>query len=130
VTAARVAWACAAAVFALSVAVQHNDPDPAPWMAMYGAAAMLCAARAAGRAWRMPPLVVGAVALVWCASLLPDAVGWLRSPRSGEPVALTMKTDDPGEELAREAGGLTLVVLACVALARRPRRGDGAPAMR
>jgi hypothetical protein len=118
-------------VFVLSAAVQYNDPDPLPWILIYGAAAVVCAAfavvpvhSAAARVVGVGGVVVAAVAGVWAITLLPDAVRWLDSDH--DAVAFTMKTGDVGEELARECGGLTLVVVANVAVAvavgRRRRR--------
>lgn len=110
-------------VFALSVVVQHNDPDPLPWMAIYASAALLCAARALGRVVVVPAGVVAVVASVWMLILTPAAVAWLKSDH--EAIAFTMKTGDAGEELAREAGGLGLVALAAVLLVVEGRRHRG-----
>ena len=121
----RVMAAVLAVLFALSVAVQHNDPDPLPWMLLYGAACAICVASAAGRRVSVPAAVVAVVAAAWLIALLPDALSWLRSPRAREPVSFTMKTDDPGEELVREAGGLALVVVACAGLGLHRARGRG-----
>jgi hypothetical protein len=98
----RVAAGAMSAVFALSVAVQWNDPDPAHWMALYGLALALAAQAAFGRV----PLVPNAAALALFAVLalraLPDLLG-------GRKEAFThwhmLSSED---EVAREAGGLLI----------------------
>ncbi len=101
-------------IFALSVIVQGNDPDPLVWMAIYGAAAVACLLAAAGRRTRAVPAVVGAIAFVWGLTLVPSALEFLRSDH--EAVRFTMKTGDPLEEMARECGGLLLVFAWCTGL--------------
>ncbi|MDP2340216.1 MAG: transmembrane 220 family protein [Deltaproteobacteria bacterium] len=100
-------FAAGAALFALSVYVQHNDPDPVVWMLIYGAACLICVAVVVGKRALVPAAVVGVVALIWASTLASSAVAWLRSDH--EAVAFTMKTGDAGEEEARECGGLLLV---------------------
>lgn len=107
-------------VFALSVVVQHNDPDPLPWMAIYGSAAVVCALRAARTVVVVPAAVLVLVATTWMATLAPAALTWLRSDH--EAVSFMMKTGDAGEELAREAGGLGLVAIAGALLVVEGRR--------
>ena len=68
----RVAFAAFAVLFALSVAVQYNDPDPLPWMALYGCAAVVAGLAAAKRSMLVPAGVVGLVALVWALTLAPS----------------------------------------------------------
>ncbi len=106
--------------FALSVAVQHNDPDPLPWMAIYGAACALCGLRAAGRRAANVAAVVAVVAVLWAATLVPGAIVWLQSDH--EALGPTMKTGDEGEEVTREMGGLLLVAVACGLLGLEGRR--------
>lgn len=109
----RPAWFLAVALFAYATAVQWNDPDALRWMFLYGGAALLCAEAA----FRWPPAwvpgTIGAVALVWAATLLPHVVS---------DMALTF------DEEERELGGLVIVaaVMAAVALGSwraRNRRG-------
>jgi hypothetical protein len=57
-----------AALFVFSAALQLNDPDPVPWVAIYLAGAALAGMAAAGRwpPWRRPvALAVAGIALVW-----------------------------------------------------------------
>lgn len=95
-----------ALLFALSAAVQVNDPDPARWIAIYAAAMSTCAL-----APRLPgpaiPAGIGAIALVWALGLTP---GVLAEASWGDLID-TMKHDNHAEE-ARELGGLALVVAA------------------
>lgn len=107
-------------VFALGAVVQYNDPDPIPWMLIYGAAAFACALFARGRAHWAVPAAVAAVAFVWGAMLAPEALG----VRFGEMVE-TFQMKDPRVEVGREMWGLTLIfvwmaVLAVVTWRARP----------
>ena len=110
-----------AALFALSVAVQYNDPDPVRWMAIYGAACvvtLLVAIR--GRAPLAASVAVGFIALVWC-------VYWASTSRAelatyGHMFDAWEMKNEPIEE-AREASGLLIVSvwMAIVALQTRVR---------
>jgi len=56
-----------AALFALAVAVQYNDPDPVRWMAIYGAACIVTLMVAIrGRAPTAAPVAVGLIVWAWC----------------------------------------------------------------
>jgi Transmembrane family 220, helix len=125
----RVAGVVAALLFLLSAAVQHNDPDPLPWMAVYGAAAVLGVVVAWGRGGTrtgVAALLLLGVSVVWLWTLGPAAVRFLATPRP-EGVSYAMKAGDVVEEEAREAGGLLLVALWSAAVAGRARRGKLAP---
>lgn len=73
------AWPLANAVmllaFAISVIVQINDPDPFVWMAIYGAAALVCALEITRRARWWMATMVGGVALVWAVTIAPRVIG-------------------------------------------------------
>lgn len=58
-----------------AVAVQYNDPDPVPWMAMYLAAAGVSAAGAMDRLRWEAAAGVAVVALGWAAVLAWRVVG-------------------------------------------------------
>lgn len=109
---ARVTQLLLGLVFVLSTWVQHNDPDPIPWMLVYGSAALLCfvgAARAAvGNVVVGAAVVLGLVAGAWACTRLSAMGRFFASDRP--PLAFHMKTDDTDEEEAREGGGLALVV--------------------
>ena len=93
------------AVFVLSALAQINDPDPAPWLAMYLTAAIMCVAhyRATPGPWL--PLTLLAGSLVWILFLLPDVVGSV--PPADIVASLSMRSR--AVEEAREIGGLTLI---------------------
>jgi hypothetical protein len=125
----RVAGGVTALVFLLSAAVQHNDPDPIPWMALYGAAAVLGVVTALGRAGRSVGVIaalLGGISLVWVLTLAPSLVTFVSTPRP-EGLSYTMKAGDTVEEEAREAGGLVLVALWSGAVAWAARRGKLRP---
>ena len=108
-----------AALFALAVAVQYNDPDPVRWMAIYGAACvvtLLVAIR--GHAPLAASVAVGFIALAWC-------VYWASTSRAalgtyGHMFDAWEMKNEPIEE-AREASGLLIVSvwMAVVALQTR-----------
>lgn len=95
-----------AALFVFAVIVQHNDPDPVRWMAIYGAAAAVSAVFAAGRRPRWPPALVGAAALGWGATLVPRVA----SLPPGQLFSSWGMTGAAMEE-GRELGGLVIVAL-------------------
>jgi hypothetical protein len=128
-------WLMAAA-FALSVAVQYNDPDPVQWMAIYGAAmaaSIWAARRPRDYPWWFPALVA-IVAVIWDGRLLPQvAAGHVRVPE----LFASWEMKNERVEVARESGGLLIVtawmaVTTVVALlrrrGRRPDRNDEADA--
>jgi hypothetical protein len=87
------------------VLLQYNDPDPLPWMALYGSAAVVSAAVPHWRRGWVAAAVVAAVAAVWAASLWAGVAGvvdasdlWRKMSEKGGRV----------EEM-REAGGLSIV---------------------
>lgn len=106
-----------ALVFASFVAVQYNDPDPAVWMSLYGAA-MLAFAWDAWRGVRWwAPLAVIAVALPWAAYLFSRVAGMPGFPSFG----LGQGMISEAVEQTRELGGLTLVTVAMASLSLRAR---------
>jgi hypothetical protein len=107
-------------LFAVAVAVQYNDPDPARWMALYGAAFLvtLIAARR-GSGPTVAAACVGAVALVW-------GLYWAIS--SGAALTLYEHMFDAWEmknasiEEAREASGLFIVAIWMAIVAAHSRQ--------
>ena len=93
-----------AALLAVSVVLQYNDPDPARWMAIYGVGALLSVALPARRAAALPGVVLGAAALAWAAYLVYDTWGAIGL---GD---LTGRMSEKGGavEEGREAGGLAI----------------------
>jgi len=106
--------------YALSVAVQYNDPDPLPWMAIYAAAAATTLAWERGRGVRAPALILLALSAAWAAWILARL-------ELGVPLAEALGDwgmHGQGSEEAREIGGLAFVAAWMAALAARPERGD------
>jgi hypothetical protein len=109
------------AMFAFSVAVQFNDPDPLLWMAIYGVAAIVCGFEMR----RMTPLwaaaLVAVTALMWS--------GWIALRVHDVPFGALFaewEMQDVDVEEAREMYGLAIVgiwmmFIAGVAWARRSR---------
>ncbi|HSA57117.1 MAG TPA: transmembrane 220 family protein [Gemmatimonadaceae bacterium] len=116
----RVADALFLLMFAFSVVVQFNDPDPLAWAAMYGLAAAASALSLAGRLRPWFPALVGATALVWAVTLAPRVVG--RVPFLDMFGAFEMK--DVGVEESREMYGLLLIAAWMVVLFVRKRGSD------
>ncbi len=106
-----------AALYAVSVALQYNDPDPIRWMLIYGAAAVASALLPHRRWAPALALATAAVAVAWAAVLVPEIWGrvgftdlWRKMSEKGGAV-----------EVERETGGLIIVTgwLVLGALLRR-----------
>lgn len=107
-----------AALFALAVAVQYNDPDPVRWMAIYGAAcAVTITAAVRGAALLAASATVGVTALAW-------AVYWASTSQTSLGTyahmfgAWEMKNEPI--EIAREASGLLIVAVWMAVLTVKP----------
>ena len=103
----RIGAAVGAVAFVWMATLQRNDPDPAPWFAIYGAAALVSAV---GALRRTPLLLAAALALLsfgWAATLLPEMIS---------------ESAWTGTEVEREVGGLVLVGVWMLALGSEGRR--------
>ena len=122
----RIAHAVMATCFALSVAVQLNDPDPLPWIVVYGGALVACVlAYAEKQAWPVAALT-GVVALGWAIAIFTSMADGL-VPVSELFVEPGMKTARVEE--SREVLGLSIVVawtavICALALRDRGARGS------
>ncbi|HEV8364918.1 MAG TPA: transmembrane 220 family protein [Gemmatimonadaceae bacterium] len=105
-------------MFALSVVVQFNDPDPIRWVAIYGAAALVCLLSLIKRVRKWQPLLVGAAALVWAVTIAPRVVGRV-DPKS---MFSAWEMKDLGIEESREMYGLLLVAFWMAVVALRAGR--------
>lgn len=101
----RIADALFFLMFAFSVVVQGNDPDPLAWMAIYGAAAVACLLSLAGRLPWWFAVITGIVALAWAATIAPRVIGQV--PFLDMFAEFEMK--DIGVEESREMYGLLLI---------------------
>ncbi len=116
----RIANGLLLALFVLSTAVQYNDPDPAIWMAIYGAASLVCLIAFSNRLkWPLPALV-GLTAAVWVALWIPR---WWGKTTLSDTFGHMGMVDIAAEE-ARETLGLGLVVswMALIAIRAGRRR--------
>lgn len=112
-------------LFLLALVLQYNDPDPLPWMAIYGAAALCCLLALGGRLSRWLPVLVGLAALAWAAVLAPGVVGKV-GPRD---LFREVSMATPAIEEGREMVGLLIVALWMLVLLAgtgRGRRARGA----
>ena len=114
----RAADAVMVLLFAFGAAVQLNDPDPARWIAIYSLAAIACLLSLLGRLHWTVPALLGAVAVVWAATLSPLVLG--RVPFGEMFGAWEMKNIDV--EQSREMYGLLIIALWMLVLALRTRR--------
>ena len=106
-------------LFSLGAAVQVNDPDPIPWLAVYALAAAACLRSLLRRMhWSLPALLC-AVALAWALTLAPRVVG--RVPFRDMFGAFEMRT--VGIEESREMYGLLIIAAWMAAVAARARIG-------
>jgi hypothetical protein len=113
-----------AALFAVSAALQYNDPDPWQWIAIYVAAAAACVLWGLRRtAWPLAT-AVALGALAWAATLLPDVLGHVGL----SDLFLRMNEKGGRVEIGREIGGLTIVLAWMVVLLLGERRRAAARA--
>ena len=111
-------------LFLFAAAVQLNDPDPLGWIALYAAAAAVCALEIRRRTPAWAPLVVAAVAVVWAASLWPRARDVPLGALFAEWEMRNLRVEE-----AREMYGLAIVALwmtitAAIVFRRRRRSSD------
>jgi transmembrane protein TMEM220 len=123
----RTLWTIANAVmvlaFVFSVIVQVNDPDPLSWMAVYGAAALLCGLELRRLVRPLFPALLAALALAWAATIAPRVVGQV--PFADMFAEFEMR--NAGVEESREMYGLLIVAgwMAAVAVAALVRQRGG-----
>ena len=102
----RVASGVMAVLFFVCVALQYNDPDPVRWMAMYGAATVVCAVHARrGRIAAAFPLSLAGIAVAWGAFTAEHIHGRFEWHHLAE----TMHAGTPQIEESRESLGLFIV---------------------
>ena len=96
-------------LFLFSAGLQLNDPDPAAWVAIYGAAAAACGwmamAPARRLSTRMLPLAVALTAFVWAGLIAARAAGLVELPALFE----SWEMKDAAVEETREMYGLLIV---------------------
>ena len=103
----------------VAAALQHNDPDPLRWIALYVAAALAGVAALHVRGGWRAALAVAAVAAVWAAITWADVAGGV----AADDLWRKMSEKGGKVEAYREAAGLTIVatwLLAVGLLGRRP----------
>jgi hypothetical protein len=107
-------------MFGASVAVQINDPDPLPWMAVYGGAALIALLECIRPVRPIFPALLSVTALGWAATIAPRVIG--KVPFAEMFGAFEMK--DVRVEESREMYGLLLVAfwMAAVAMVAWRRR--------
>ncbi|HJU75515.1 MAG TPA: transmembrane 220 family protein [Gemmatimonadaceae bacterium] len=105
-------------LFALSVVVQWNDPDPFVWMAIYGAAAVACALSLARKLPRWLPMLIALIAILWSLTFVPRVLGKVPFLDMFQ----TWEMNDIGIEESREMYGLLIVAAWMLVLAWRQRR--------
>ena len=104
--------------YLLSAIVQYNDPDALPWILIYLAASLMCAAQFLRRLPRWLPTSLLFISLVWIGTLLPDIVGQVSLADIVESVSMKTRA----VEEAREIGGLALIAIwSAVLMSRRGR---------
>lgn len=108
-----------AALFAVCVVLQYNDPDPIRWMLVYGVAMGISALLPFDRRVAIAGFVIGALALAWAVLLISgiyDKVAF-------SDVFGKMSEKGGAVEEEREAGGLLIEgVWLVLASAYRRRR--------
>jgi hypothetical protein len=113
-----------AALFVFSAALQHNDPKPARWMAIYLAAAAACGLAVAGRNFRVLPAVVGLISLAWAITY------FVRGVPSVSPAHMFDEWEMKNQQVleTRELFGLLIVTawMIVLVIASRTARRPGA----
>jgi hypothetical protein len=103
-----------AVLFAISVGLQVNDPDPVRWILIYGAAGLAVGLLPARRVMMSPALAVGVIAAAWGGYIGSQVVGVIHF----SDLWLKMREKGGAVEVGREAGGLAIVavgLLGCTA---------------
>jgi len=113
---------------ATSAVLQLNDPDPALWVAAYGAATMAFGAGAIGRANNWLTGVTMLFLILLAARSAPGFFEWLTEHR-GESITGEMSADKAYIEETREFLGLVIALGGLGAMLcwppRRPSGGSG-----
>ena len=107
-----VCWALAV-LFAVSVGLQVNDPDPVRWMLIYGAAGLVIGIMPAHRLLVPIAIAIGLIAAGWGAYLGNQVFGTIQI----SDLWLEMSEKGGAVEVGREAGGLIIVALTMIATA-------------
>ena len=104
-------------IYLASAALQYNDPDPLPWVLLYGAAGLACLLPLGRGIGRHAAAFVAAIALGWAVVLAPGIEGVA-------PADLTssMQAKDGKVEIAREVGGLALIFVGMIFVREADRR--------
>lgn len=106
-------------IYLLSAAVQYNDPDARLWIAMYLAAAAMCAMQFRKNPPRWLPRALLLFSMVWIGALLPSIIGQV----SLTEIFASIRMQTQAVEEAREIGGLVLVGLWAGVLSYAQRAG-------
>lgn len=104
-------------VFALSAALQYNDPDPYIWMPIYLYGALLCYLAIKGRYNRALYIIGLIVYAGYGIALFFDKTGvisWVKE-HDAENIVQSMKATKPWIEETREFFGLLILIIALVA---------------
>jgi hypothetical protein len=121
----RVASAIMAVFFGCAAGVQLNDPDPIPWIAVYGSACLL--ACFGGWGLRTPTIfsvALAVLALRWASQLAAQIDGRIRL----SDLFQSWQMSGNRAELAREAGGLSIIVAwSLVVIVREVLRNRASP---
>lgn len=105
-------------VFLLSAAVQVNDPDPIPWVAIYLIAAGVTLMFMLRRMRWWIPIAITILTMGWAATLAPNVIGRVRfGDMFGD-----WEMRDVGIEQAREMYGLLIVAVWMLAIGLRAWR--------
>lgn len=93
-------------LFAISAAVQYNDPDPAAWVAIYLALCAVSVFYALGKLRPVAGWLVAGAAALWALTITPDltATGF-------QHMFEEIQMRYPGVEAAREFSGLLIMAI-------------------
>lgn len=101
-------------MFMAFASLQLNDPDPAVWIIIYGAMAVVCVMGIFEYYNRKLLVVLGLAFIVYCVLLWPGVAEWLRQEDKGVLFDDVMKMEYPYIEESREFLGLLICLAVLV----------------
>jgi len=109
-------------LFLFAAAVQFNDPDPLPWVGIYGAAAAVCGLEARRRAPAWAPPVIALIALAWAGTLFYRAYEVPIGSLFAEWEMRDVRIEEAREMYGLAIVGAWMIVIVIVRLARARNR--------
>ena len=107
-------------LFVFAAVVQFNDPDPLAWVAIYLAAALMCAMEMRRTTPIWAPAIVAAIALAWSGYIATRALDVPIGTLFAEWEMRNIRVEEAREMYGLAIVGTWMLVIAGVRLARKP----------